>query len=162
MTRALTIFILKLALASATLFALWVWQGEATYARFYGALLRALSLDPSSMREAIPIITPRFYNVIPFLSLMLSMWGISARRRILGSPIGLAILIAWHVVFLMIVQSIYNTHQLGPGAYKRLSPWFLLSDVLPWLLWALICQRPLSDLIRRKPAPAKKTGERRG
>lgn len=149
-------FIAMLIASSAILFVLWLWRGEAAYARAFGSLLRLLGFDTAAMRDAVPIVTPRLYNIIPLLSLMVAAWGITMRRRLWGMLIGFLLLATWHLVFLQLVHSIVSTHGLGPGAYRRLSPLFLFSDVLPWLLWAVVCRRPLADLIPpRRVAPDK-------
>ena len=159
MWRTLLWFILKLAIASLALYAFWEWRGQAAYALLFRWLAppiyRLVGIELASLRGAVDVVGERFYNLLPFLSLMAAMWGIGWKRRLWGTVAGLAVIIAWHVTFPVIVRAIISAHRLDPTAYIELSPWFLFSDSLPLLLWIVISHRPLFAALKltRKELP---------
>jgi hypothetical protein len=147
MWRTLLWFVLKLVIVSIVLYVIWEWKGQIAYALLFRRIALPvyglLGIETASLRESLNIVVDRFYNVLPFLSLMVAMWGIGWRRRVWGIVAGFAIIIIWHVCFTLIVRSIVMVHQLDPTAYRQLSPWFLFSDALPLLLWVTICHASL-------------------
>jgi len=147
MWRTLLWFVLKLAIVSIALYAFWEWKGQIAYALLFRQIAlpvySLLGIGIATLRESLDIVVDRFYNILPFLSLMAAMWGIGWKRRVWGTAIGLTAIIAWHVSFTLIVRSIFAAHQLDQTAYLQLSPWFLFSDALPLLLWVTICHGPL-------------------
>ena len=155
MRKTLILFVLKLIAASAILYAIWDWKGEMWYALLFrqAALLvyGILGIKLAAVSEALSIAVSRFFNILPFISLMSAAWGISWRRRLIGTLAGLLTLLIWHLAFTLIVRSIIGAHQLDPTAYRLLSPWFLLSDALPFVLWVIIAYKPLTALIPVKP-----------
>lgn len=164
MRKTLILFVTKLILASAGLYAIWEWKGQLWYALFFrqAALLVCgiAGVQLASLRDALDITVERFFNILPFFSLMVAAWGISWRRRIIGALCGFAILVSWHLAFTVIVRSILDTHHFDPTAYKLLSPWFLLSDALPFVLWVIIAYKPLTSLLPAKSmTPKTKSNE---
>lgn len=157
MRKTLVWFIIKLIAASVCLYALWEWKAQVWYALlFRQAALGAYGLigvELVSLRDAIGVTAERFYNVLPFVSLMIAAWGISWKRRVIGIVAGFAILVIWHLAFTLIVQSILDAHHFDPTAYKLLSPWFLFSDSLPFVLWVIIAYKPLTALLPSKSKP---------
>lgn len=151
MRKTLILFVVKLMLASACLYAVWEWKGQLWYALFFRQVALGVygiaGVELASLRDALDITINRFFNILPFLSLMVAAWGISWRRRIVGTLCGFAVLICWHLAFTVIVESILDAHHFDPTAYKLLSPWFLFSDALPFVLWVIISYKPLTDLL---------------
>ncbi len=158
MRKTLILFVTKLILTSACLYAVWEWKGQMWYALFFRQVALAVyglvGVQLASLRGALDITVDRFFNILPFFSLMVAAWGISWRRRIIGILCGFAFLVAWHLTFTVIVRSILDAHHFDPTAYKLLSPWFLLSDALPFVLWVIIAYKPLTSLLPAKPATA--------
>lgn len=154
MRKNLTLFVIKLIAASACLYVLWEWKGQRWYALFFRqAALAAYGLigvQLAALRDALNITAERFFNILPFLSLMIAAWGITWQRRIIGTIAGLVILLVWHLSFTLVVQSIFNAHHFDQTAYKLLSPWFLFSDALPFVLWVVIAYKPLTALLPAK------------
>ncbi len=157
MWRTLLWFILRLVAASIVLYIVWEWKGQVGYALLFRQaalpVYSLLGIELASLREALDIVVDRFYNILPFLSLMAAMWGISWKRRGWGSLAGFGTIVAWHIGFTLIVRSIILAHQLDPVAYRLLSPWFLFSDALPLLLWVTICNNPLFTALKHVRGP---------
>jgi hypothetical protein len=158
MRKTLILFVLKLIAASAILYAIWDWKGQMWYALLFRQTAipayGLLGIELVSLSEALNIVVSRFFNILPFLSLMSAAWGISWRRRMIGALAGFLTLLIWHLAFTLIVSSIIGAHQLDPTAYRLLSPWFLLSDALPFVLWVIIAYKPLTALLPVKPKTA--------
>lgn len=136
---------------------LWEWQGRVGYALFFRAVAlpvyELFEVPLNSLRDAIEVVAERFYNILPFLSLILAMWGIGWKRRLWGGLAGLGVIVVWHICFTLIVRAILLAHQFDPVAYRLLSPWFLFSDALPLVLWVLICHRPLFTALKLPSDP---------
>lgn len=160
MRKTLIWFVVKLIAASACLYTLWEWKAQLWYALLFRQVALGayglIGVELVTLRDAIGITAERFFNILPFLSLMIAAWGISWRRRLIGILSGLAVLMIWHLAFTLVVQSILNAHHFDPTAYKQLSPLFLLSDALPFVLWVIICYKPLTALL---PAKSKSKSE---
>jgi len=102
------------------------------------------------LRDALEVTSARFFNLLPFLSLMIAAWGISWRRRIVGTLTGFVAIAVWHLGFTLIVRAILDAHHFDRTAYRLLSPWFLFSDALPFILWVIIAYKPLTQLLPGK------------
>ena len=151
--RTLFWFIVRLVAVSVALFLFWEWKLYVGYAMLFHAVAKPVyalfGVQLITMQEPIGLVAARFYNIIPFISLMAASWGLTWKRRLLGAVAGLAAILVWHLAFPLIVRSIIASHGLGPTAYQRLSPWFLLSDALPLILWAVIAYPALAMLFER-------------
>jgi hypothetical protein len=150
MRRILLPFVLKLIAASVLLYLVWEWKGRVWYVLLFRdvatPICSLLGKELGTLRDALAITIDRFYNILPFLSIMVAAWGITWKRRVIGALIGFAVLVLWHVAFTLIVDAIITAHGLDATAYKELSPWFLFSDALPFVLWVIIAYKPLTDI----------------
>ena len=168
MRRTLVLFVLKLVAASALFYVVWEWQGQVWYAVLFREVALPVyglfGITPESLREALNVTVERFYNILPFLSLMAAAWGISWRRRIIGILAGGVTILAWHIVFTAVVRGILSAHHFDPIAYRQLSPLFLFSDALPFVLWVVIAYRPLTAILggARSSSPAATGGSEPG
>jgi len=152
--RTLFWFVVRLIVLSVVLFLLWEWKLYAGYAMLFHAIAQPVyalfGIQLSTMQEPVGLVAARFYNMIPFVSLMTASWGVTWKRRVIGAGVGVVAILAWHLAFPLIVRSIIASYGLGPTAYQRLSPWFLLSDALPLILWAVIAYPALALLFERR------------
>jgi hypothetical protein len=157
--RTLLWFVVRLIAVSVVLFLLWEWKLYVGYAMLFHTVAKPIyaliGVQLSTMQEPISLVAARFYNVIPFISLLVASWGLTWKRRLLGACVGLAAILVWHLAFPLIVRGIIASYGLGPTAYQRLSPWFLLSDALPLILWAVIAYPALAMLFERPSAAVK-------
>ncbi len=157
MRKTLLWFLVRLSTVSVVLYVVWEWQGRLAYTLLFRTVALPVydvfGIPPNSLRDAAEVIVDRFYNILPFLSLMAAMWGISWKRRLWGALAGFGGILVWHMCFTLIVRAILIAHQLDPTAYRLLSPWFLFSDALPLLLWVVICHRPLFAALQLSSRP---------
>jgi len=152
--RTLLWFVARLIVVSVGLFVLWEWRLYEWYAIFFRTVARPVyalfGIELATMQEPVGLVITRFYNVIPFLSLMAASQGLAWKRRTAGTAVGCVVIFGWHLVFPLIVRSIIAGYGLGPAAYQRLSPLFLLSDALPLILWAVFAYPALAMLFERR------------
>ena len=110
MRKTLILFVLKLVAASVLLYIIWEWKGQVWYALLFRqaalAVYGLIGVQLASLRGALDVVVERFYNILPFLSLMAAAWGISWRRRAIGTLAGFGTLLVWHLAFTLIVHSI--------------------------------------------------------
>ena len=93
-----------------------------------------------------------YNNIIPFISLMLITEDIEIRRRILKLVIGVSVLVGYHILLSVVVGLFYNDYQIPPSAlyYKLKVPFYLFSQTLPFLLWAILAKKNLLNLFMPK------------
>ena len=145
MTKRVLLFAAKFVILTVPLTWLWMEWGRGAYGRFFSASvgplyeLLDLEMGPGGARE-------RYVNYIPFLVLMFITPRLSLTRRVLGTLAGFLAIFTFHVIFSIWVQIAYP-----PGAPSTSSgfaiylPAILLSDSLPLILWALLCQDFVRD-----------------
>ena len=150
MTKRVLLFAAKFVILTVPLTWLWMEWGRGAYGRFFSASvgplyeLLDLEMGPGGARE-------RYVNYIPFLVLMFITPRLSLTRRVLGTLAGFLAIFTFHVIFSIWVQIAYP-----PGAPSTSSgfaiylPAILLSDSLPLILWALLCQ----DFVRAAASEA--------
>lgn len=128
----------------------WLWHlwGREAYLGVFqtltAPLLEAFGVD----RFPEKLVRNRFLNVLPFLALMIITPGLSARRRAVGTGIGLAVLFVGHVALAVIGRTVLM--RMGAeNAYPALLPVILVSDSLPFVLWAAIAHEFAGELATR-------------
>jgi hypothetical protein len=141
MKKAL-LFILEFVALSVLLTWLWVSWIRPIYTLFFHHAATAiyalfgLSGVPTPMRQ-------RFIHYIPFVVLMILTPRLSARRRFGGMALGALALFLFQVASNWIAS---------PGGTLRLVlpiPVGLLSDALPFVLWAIIAHEFVRDVTQR-------------
>jgi hypothetical protein len=141
MKKAL-LFALEFVALSVLLTWLWVSWIRPVYALFFHHAATAiyalfgLSGVPTPMRQ-------RFIHYIPFVVLMILTPRLSARRRFGG--------IAFGVLVLFVFQVAANWIASPGGTLRLVFPVSigLLSDALPFVLWALIAHEFVRDVTQR-------------
>ncbi|MBD3299100.1 MAG: hypothetical protein GF341_10625 [candidate division Zixibacteria bacterium] len=154
MWRTIAWFVVKLVVVSAALFGLWEWTLAESYVILFrhvaGAVCGILGIELASLADSIGLVIPRFYNVLPFLSLIIATWGLTIRRRLIAIVAGVCLLVLWHVGLALAVDSIVAAHGLDRTAYQKLSPWFLISDALPIVLWVAFAYPSVAALFDQR------------
>ncbi len=152
--RTIMWFVVKLVVASAVLFGLWEWRLAEGYAILFrhvaGPVCGLFGIELASLADSIGLVIPRFYNVLPFLSLIIATWGLTLRRRVVAIIVGLFLLVLWHVGLALAVDAIVAAHGLDRTAYQKLSPWFLISDALPIVLWIAFAYPSVAALFAQR------------
>ena len=105
---------------------------------------------PSYQLIAVP---QRFINYVPFLALMIVTPRLSLARRVLGTLVGFGVIAVAHLAFYVVSVAVYAEHGMTPRAISALFPVLLLSDTLPFILWAIIARDVLRDAIARIRVP---------
>jgi hypothetical protein len=136
---------------------LWVEWGEGVYARllldvldpFYRAIgLRHLRGGP---------VSPRLVSIVPFAVLMAITPGMTWRRRVVGSLVGLAVIACFHLLLFVLVDSAYAAFGRTRRALTRIVPFLLINDGIPLLVWIFFARdflrRVVPGLRERPPAP---------
>ena len=143
-TRAF-LFFLKFILLSVTLTWLWIEWGRQLYGRVFSILVAPLY-------AALGIVgfqgsRERYINYIPFLVLMLITPRVRAGRRLGGIAVGFFVIFVFHV-FLSIWAQLAQPagSSLTRDSVAMFLPVALLSDALPFVLWALICNQFVKEV----------------
>jgi len=136
---------------------LWVEGGRRAYNRLLGAvawpLFEALGLP--SMK--LGLVSPHFVSWLPFVVLMVVTPGLALRRRLLGTLLGLAAILAAHIGCALLGAVSHAAYGTSARAVALRWPALMLSDALPFILWALVARDFLREFAsrasRRGPAP---------
>ena len=157
--RLLRILLLFFAL---TLPLAWLWDrwGQEQYMRFLWALREplydAVGLRP---RRGSPV-GPRPFAIVSFVALMVVTPGMSWRRRVVGSLVGLAVIAGFHLLFLTVSDVAYTSFGRSRRALTKIVPFLLINDGIPFLVWLFLARDFLRQLVPafgeaapRTPAP---------
>jgi len=156
--RLLRLLLLFFAL---TLPLAWLWDrwGQDVYIRLLWAirepLYDVLGLHP---RRGNPV-GPRPFAIVSFAVLMLITPGMSWRRRAIGSVVGLALIVGFHLLFLLVSDLAYSAFGRSRRALTKIVPFLLINDGIPFLVWIWLAR----DFLRRSiPALAEPTQPAQG
>jgi hypothetical protein len=145
------VVLLTLEVVAVTIPLTWLWLAGGREA-YHGVFVRVaaplaawLGL-PSYQLIAVP---QRFINYVPFLALMIVTPRLSLARRVLGTLVGFGVIGVGHLAFFVLSVAVYAEHGMTPRAISALFPALLLSDSLPFILWAVIARGVLRDAIAR-------------
>ncbi len=145
------VVLLTLEVVAVTIPLTWLWLvwGREAYHGVFIQLVAPLPGWfglPSYRLIAVP---QRFINFVPFLALMIATPRLSPARRLLGTLAGFGVILVGHLAFYVVSIAVYAEHGMTPRAISALFPVLLLSDSLPFLLWAIIARDVLLDAIGR-------------
>jgi hypothetical protein len=132
------LFLVKFVCLTAPFVWLWHEGGWSVYHAFYHPIAEAIYEWLGFEGVAAPA-RDRFVNLIPFLALMILTPKLSVRRRLVGTAIGLAILIAMHIAVNLTAH---------PVTLKLPRPVSLALDAAPFVLWVVIANELLRDFMR--------------
>ena len=131
---------------------LWIVWGRDAYHAFFtvaaAPFLSLLGTPPLQLAES----PQRFINYVPFLVLMLITPGLSARRRTLGSLLGIFLIFLCHVGMVWVAFKAYSEARSTAKAFPMVFPSLLISDALPFVLWAIIAHEFVRDMMTRAMA----------
>lgn len=149
MGKKLFLLALEFLAITVTLTWLWVGWGHVVYQRFLVAATAPLFAWLGAPGLGFGPVPHRFVNFVPFLALMAVTPGLSPRRRLVGTLVGLGVIVLSHVAFMLASAS--ETLGLGslPRPFSALLLAVVLLDSLPFVLWALIANALLRRLAGR-------------
>lgn len=147
MTRSPYRIALELVVVSLALSWLWISYGKGAYLQFFGSLARPF-FDSMGQEHIVVAFRERFINVVPFLVLMAVTPGLSLRRRSLGTLLGLFVLFCSHLALTWLAGI---TPRPSAGGFRNDAFTIrlvanLVSDSLPFLIWATIAARQVRGL----------------
>jgi hypothetical protein len=67
--------------------------------------------------------------------------------------VGFGLIFLGHLAFYVVSVAVYTEHGMTPRAISALFPLLLLSDSLPFILWAIIARGVLRDAVARFHMP---------
>jgi len=142
--KAALLFLAKFVCLTAPLIWIWMIGGLNVYDAFYSPIADAIYGWLGFEGVQTPV-RARYINFIPFLALMILTPGLSTRRRLGGTAIGLLILFSMHIA----VNLTANPVTL------RLPRWVSLSlDAAPFVLWVVIANQYVLGFVKRQAANA--------
>jgi len=147
-TARLFPLVLKFVAITAPLTWLWLEWGREAYYRFFVQVSRPLLIALGVTGVRRDLVHDRFINYLPFLALMLITPALSLQRRLIGSVVGCLVLYLGHVALAVVAFESFIKHGTTRESMSGLFPAWILSDALPFLLWAIIA----NDLLRRGAA----------
>ena len=137
----------------------WVWiaWGAAGYERLLIAVAGPVLEFVGVTQIAESPARQRFVSFVPFLVLMCLTPGLSARRRLVGTLAGCALLFVAHIGLVGVEQWSQSKQRPTSDPFSTLFPAALFADSLPFMLWAVIAHRWLRDRLARLIAPTART-----
>jgi len=145
------VVLLALEVVAVTLPLTWLWLAGGREA-YHGVFVQLAGPVPGWLGlPSYQLITvpQRFINFVPFVALMIVTPRLSLARRALGTIVGLAVIFLGHLAFFVVSVAVYDEHGMTPRAISALFPVLLLSDSLPFILWAIIARGVLRDVVAR-------------
>ena len=126
----------------------WLWQewGVERYVAFLFAIMRKLrdTLGWPFAGKGGGGLSLRFMSHVPFLVLVLLTPRLSLRRRVLGALLGSAFIAVTHLFIITLVNAVFLT---GESVFRRVAPFVLIMDGLPFLAWLVVARDFLSTLV---------------
>lgn len=144
--RLFLLLVLFLAL-SMPLAWLWLEWGQAYYVRLLRALLAPLYRAIGLRHQVGGPVVPRLVSLVPFLVLMAITPAIRWRRRWVGSLVGVAVILGFHLVLFVMVDASYSVLGRSRRALARIVPFLLVNDGLPFLVWLFFARDFLRQLV---------------
>ncbi len=144
-------WLLLLEFFAITLPLAWLWDiwGRDVYLDSFRAVTTPLLEQFGVERIPEKLVRNRFLNLTPFVALMAITPGLAWRRRVLGTLAGLGALFVGHMA--LVIVGFHVIARLGGSAdaYAALLPAVLISESLPFLLWAAIAHEFVGGLAAR-------------
>jgi hypothetical protein len=124
----------------------WVWLqwGREAYYRAFVKVSRPILIALGVTGVRRDLVHDRFINYLPFLALMVVTPGLSLRRRVVGSLVGCFVLYLGHIGLTYASFLTFIKHGPTRDSMSNYFPALMLSDALPFILWAIIA----NDLLR--------------
>lgn len=145
----LWIRLIEFLVISAGLTYWWLNGGQESYWTLFQRLAFPL-LQEAGVRNFSPgLVRERLVSFIPFVSLMLVTPNLPWRRRLWGMLGGLVLIFFSHVA---LTYWAYMSYGIGLGEAESIAHYFpalILCDAFPFVLWAVIANRFLVNVISR-------------
>jgi hypothetical protein len=158
-----TLLLLLLKFVAITVPLTWVWMngGQQLYFRTYMWLARPILIWIGVTNFPPSLVRDRFINFIPFLALILITPRLSALRRCFGVAAGLVLLFFSQIGLTYMAWASFVRDGRTAESMSNYFPALVMSDAMPFVIWALLANEFLSDLVKRVvPGAAARTAPR--
>jgi hypothetical protein len=118
-------------------------------------MFRQLGIHKSGLKFVIE----HFTNLVPYLALCVSLPGVAPKKRITRSALGLAVLVIFHFIMIVVVSGVYSEYSLSRTAYKYMFPILTINDALPLVLWFLLFSEEILTLFRKRKITSEDTAK---
>ncbi len=131
---------LEFVVLSVALTWLWLAWAQDAYTDFFewlaGPLLRTVGVAEVAESPAVK----RFANYVPFLVLMLITPGMSLRRRLAGTVVGVPLIFLSHVGVVAVEHLAQTRDRPTSDPFSTVFPAAIFTDAFPFILWAIIAK----------------------
>lgn len=156
MKKTLLLLLLKFVGITVPLTWIWLQGGQQVYFRTYMWLARPILILLGVTNFPPSLVRDRFINFIPFLALMLITPRLSARRRVVGIAAGMALLFVSQIALTYMAWASFIRDGQTSESMSNYFPALVMSDAMPFVLWAVLASEFLGDLVKRVvPPPAR-------
>ncbi len=163
MKKTLLLLLAKFVAVTAPLTWLWMHGGQEAYFKFFVALSRPFLILLGVTNFPPSLVRDRFLNLVPFLALMLITPGLSVVTRLSRTALGFVLIFLSQIG---LTYWAYVTHIRDGKTAESMANYFpalVMSDALPFVLWALLANRFLRELLAHVlPQTQEGTGDAAG
>ena len=93
------------------------------------------------------LVKDRMINFIPFVGLMLVTPGLGFVRRFVGLAVGMLLIFLSHVLLAYWAWASFERDGQAADSMAQFFPGLLMADAFPFVIWALIANRVLAEII---------------
>ena len=143
------LILLKFIAITAPLVWWWTHGGLETYHEIFRRLAFPLLQEMGVTHVSAGLVRDRFVGFIPFLGLMLVTPGLALKRRLVGLAVGAFVIFLSHVALSYWSWVSFGQEGRRGESMARYFPALVLTDAVPFVLWALFANRFLLEQIAR-------------
>jgi hypothetical protein len=142
---------LEFVAITASLGWLWIEWGRDAYVGAFVWAATPVFIVLGVRQLEVQLIADHFINFVPFLALIIVTPRLTMKRRMLGGLIGIAAILAGHILLSAVAYLAKSRYGLTAKAFTTLFPAYLLNDSLPFILWAAVAWSQVKLLASRLP-----------
>ena len=162
MTRRPLLILLEFILITGPLTWWWMHGGLDLYYEIFRMLGFPILAEMGVNTFSPGLVRDRMINFIPFIGLMLVTPGLALRRRFVGLTVGVVLIFLSHVLLAYWAWAAFVRDGQAQDSMAEFFPALLLADAFPFIVWALIANRVLLDLISSLVPKTEASGGRSG
>lgn len=137
----------------------WTHGGLEAYQSVFKTLAFPLLQEAGVTHMSAGLVRDRFAGFIPFLALMCVTPGMPLKRRLLGLAVGFFVIFLSHVALTYWSWISFTRDGRSAGSMARYFPALVVTDAVPFVLWAVFANRFLLSLVAKVlPASAVTSG----
>lgn len=147
MTRRPLLILLEFVLITGPLTWWWMHGGLDFYYEIFRSLGFPILAEMGVNTFNPGLVRDRMINFIPFIGLMLVTPGLGFRRRFVGLGVGVVLIFLSHVLLAYWAWASFARDGQAADSMAQFFPGLLMADAFPFIVWAVIANRVLADLI---------------